>query len=151
MEINIYFICTGNTCRSPMAEAILTAKNYENINVRSAGIYAHEGSEMSSYSQEVLTQNNIGHSHSSSQFTLEGAQWADLILTMTAAHKEMVTRLVEEAAQKTFTLKEYVAMENGLDIQDPFGGDLQLYEQTYEQLNEAIDKLEDKLKTEGKI
>lgn len=149
--MNIYFICTGNTCRSPMAEAILKAKNNDTINVRSAGIYTRNGMDMSQNAQEVLTQKNISHDHSSSQFTVEDAHWADLILTMTAAHKEMVMHLVEQAAHKTFTLKEYVAMENGLDIQDPFGGNVQIYEQTYEQLNEAINLLEKKLKLEGKI
>lgn len=148
--MNIYFICTGNTCRSPMAAAILQAKNYENITVRSAGIYAHEGNEMSLNAKEILHRKNISQSHRSSQFTVEDAQWADLILTMTTAHKEMVLRLAGEAAHKTFTLKEYVEMES-LDIQDPFGGNLQVYEQTYEQLNEAINKLETKLKLEDKI
>ncbi|WP_339197517.1 low molecular weight protein arginine phosphatase [Solibacillus sp. FSL R5-0449] len=148
--MNIYFICTGNTCRSPMAAAILQAKNYENITVRSAGIYAHKGNEMSLNAKEILHRKNISQSHRSSQFTVEDAQWADLILTMTTAHKEMVLRLAGEAAHKTFTLKEYVEMES-LDIQDPFGGNLQVYEQTYEQLNEAINKLETKLKLEDKI
>ena len=134
-----------------MAEAILKAKNYENINVRSAGIYAYDGNGMSQNAEEVLLQKDIFHSHQSSQFTKSDAQWADLILTMTMAHKEMVINLVEEAAHKTFTLKEYVAMGNGMDIQDPFGGNLQIYEQTYDQLNEAINKLEIKLKLEGKI
>ena len=151
MKINIYFICTGNTCRSPMAEAILKAKNYENINVRSAGIYAYEGNGMSRNAEEILLQKDIFQSHQSSQFTKSDAQWADLILTMTAAHKEMVINLVEEAKHKTFTLKEYVAMGDGTDIHDPFGGNLQIYEQTYNQLNEAINKLEIKLKLEGKI
>lgn len=149
--MNIYFICTGNTCRSPMAAAILQAKNYENITVRSAGIYAHEGSDMSLNAKEVLHRKNISQSHRSTRFTVEDAKWADLILTMTTAHKEMVLRLAEEAAHKTFTLNEYVEMESGLDIQDPFGGNLQVYEQTYEQLNEAINKLETKLKLEDKI
>ena len=45
--MNIYFVCTGNTCRSPMAEAILKNKKLPNVNVKSAGIYALEGGEMS--------------------------------------------------------------------------------------------------------
>ena len=134
-----------------MAEAILKAKNYGDVTVRSAGINTYNGMEMSQNAKEVLTQKNIAHYHSSSQFTIEDAQWADLILTMTTAHKEIVIRLVEQAAHKTFTLREYVAMGNGLDIQDPFGGNIQIYEQTYEQLTEAIDQLEKKLKWEGKI
>ena len=41
--MNIYFICTGNTCRSPMAEAILRSKGIDNVSVRSAGVYAQDG------------------------------------------------------------------------------------------------------------
>ena len=134
-----------------MAEAILKAKNYENINVRSAGIYAYEGNGMSRNAEEILLQKDIFQSHQSSQFTKSDAQWADLILTMTTAHKEVVISLVEEAAHKIFTLKEYVEMEDGADIQDPYGGSLQIYEQTYNELNEAINKLEIKLKLEEKI
>ena len=51
--MNILFVCTGNTCRSPMAEAILKARDIENINVQSAGIYAMDGGAMSRNSQIV--------------------------------------------------------------------------------------------------
>lgn len=145
--MNIYFICTGNTCRSPMAAAILMNKNIKNLQVRSAGIYAQQGSAMSQNAQSVLDQKNIEQDHRSSLFNQQDAQWADLILTMTTAHKEMVLRLVDNVSHKTFTLNEYVG-NDVLDIQDPYGGDVFVYEQTFEQLNEAIEKLEEKIRME---
>lgn len=145
--MNIYFICTGNTCRSPMAAAILMNKNIKNLQVRSAGIYAQQGSAMSQNAQYVLNQKNIEQDHRSSLFSQQDAQWADLILTMTTAHKEMVLRLVDNVSHKTFTLNEYVG-NDVRDIQDPYGGDVFVYEQTFEQLNEAIEKLEEKIRME---
>jgi protein arginine phosphatase len=147
-KVNIYFICTGNTCRSPMAEAILKNRNLENVEVRSAGIYAHEGSAMSVNAKMVLDQKNIKHDHISSTFTEEDAKWADLILTMTAAHKEIVLQIIDEGQDKVFTLNEYALCNKNKDVQDPYGGNLTVYEQTFEELNEAIDELEKKLKME---
>lgn len=148
--MNIYFICTGNTCRSPMAAAILKNKNIPNLEVRSAGIYAQAGSAMSQNAQHVLDQNNVKHHHRSTLFNEQDAQWADLILTMTNAHKEMVLHLVDDIADKTYTLNEYVAKDTR-DVQDPYGGDVFVYEQTFEQLYEAIEKLEKKLRMEERI
>lgn len=144
--MNIYFICTGNTCRSPMATAILKSKNLPNVSVKSAGIYAQQGSPMSQNAQYVLNQKNIIHEHQSMPFTLEDAQWADVILTMTTAHKDMIKQISHDVAHKTFTLKEYIAMDGQLNVQDPYGGHVAIYEQTYEELNEAIDQLVNKLR-----
>jgi len=140
--MNIYFICTGNTCRSPMAEAILKNKNLPNIEVRSAGIYALDGGEMSENSRKVLLQENIEHNHVSRQITRTDIDWADLILTMTAAHKEMIIRAYEHAENKIFTLKEYATPYSGQDVFDPFGGGLSTYKQTYEELKRLINELE---------
>lgn len=148
--MKIYFICTGNTCRSPMAATILKNKNIGNLEVRSAGIYAQQGSTMSQNAQVVLAQKKMEYHHQSSLFNEQDAQWADLILTMTAAHKEMVLRLVDHVAHKTFTLNEYVGIDIQ-DIQDPYGGDVFVYEQTFDQLNAAIEKLEKKIRTEEQI
>lgn len=148
--MKIYFICTGNTCRSPMAATILKNKNIGNLEVRSAGIYAQQGSTMSQNAQVVLAQKKMEYHHQSSLFNEQDAQWADLILTMTAAHKDMVLRLVDHVAHKTFTLNEYVGIDIQ-DIQDPYGGDVFVYEQTFDQLNAAIEKLEKKIRTEEQI
>ena len=72
--MNIYFICTGNTCRSPMAEAILKSKNLDNVSVRSAGIYAMEGGEMSENAKQALANEGIFHNHISHSVTPEDLQ-----------------------------------------------------------------------------
>ncbi|MEK4228341.1 low molecular weight protein arginine phosphatase [Solibacillus sp. FSL H8-0538] len=146
--MNIYFVCTGNTCRSPMAAAILKNKNIPDSEVRSAGIYALEGGEMSENSRAVLLQENIPYDHLSRQVNAADIEWADLILTMTLAHKEMIIRAYPEAKPRTYTLKEYTAPYSSQDVFDPFGGDLNTYKQTYQELKRLIDELETKI-TEG--
>ncbi|MEG0437916.1 MAG: low molecular weight protein arginine phosphatase [Solibacillus sp.] len=148
--MNIYFICTGNTCRSPMAEAILKNKKLKNVEVRSAGIYALEGGQMSENSSVILDQENIIHHHVTRQVNSEDVAWADLILTMTTGHKEMVIRNFEGAYGKTYTLKEYTTPYGAGDVFDPFGGDVTLYKQTFDELNRAIDELEEKIVMEEK-
>lgn len=143
--MNIYFVCTGNTCRSPMAEAILKAKKLDNVTVRSAGVFALEGGEMSENAKYVLNQENIPFNHKTKQVSLEDIEWADLILTMTVSHKEMLLRSFPEATNKTFTLKEYVTPYSSLDVSDPFGGDVHTYKKTFEELKRLIDELAKKL------
>lgn len=139
--MNIYFVCTGNTCRSPMAEAILKDKQLPNVEVRSAGIYALEGGAMSGNSMLVLQQENIEQAHISRQVNEEDIEWAHLILTMTLAHKEMVLRAFPQAKGKIYTLKEYTVPFSSQDVFDPFGGDLHTYKQTYLELKRLIEEL----------
>lgn len=148
--MNIYFVCTGNTCRSPMAEAILKDKKVPNVEVRSAGIYALEGGEMSENASIVLLQENIPFEHLSRQVSNEDIEWADLILTMTLAHKEMLIRAYPNAQHKIYTLKEYTIPYSSQDVFDPFGGDLYTYKHTFQELKRLIEELETKLTEEDK-
>lgn len=143
--MNVYFICTGNTCRSPMAEAILASIQLQNVDVRSAGIYALEGGEMSENAKSVLEAEQISMDHRSKMVNVEDLQWADLILTMTSAHKELVLHSFPDVKDKIFTLKEYTAPYTSKDISDPFGGDYHQYEQTFQELKQYINILKDKL------
>lgn len=142
--MKIYFVCTGNTCRSPMAEAILKHKK-STFEVKSAGIYALEGGRISENSKIVLENENIHFNHTTRQVKKEDIEWADLILTMTTAHRDMILQLFKEAEGKTYTLKEYVAPYSSLDVSDPYGGDIHTYTQTYEELNRLIDDLINKI------
>ncbi len=125
-----------------MAEAILKNKQLPNVEVRSAGIYALEGGEISENARAVLAEENIQHNHVSKGINQQDIEWADVILTMTSAHKDMVLRFFSQAQNKTFTLKEYVTPYSGQDVFDPFGGDLNLYKQTYQELKRLIEELE---------
>ena len=137
--MKILFVCTGNTCRSPMAEAILTAKNLTGIEARSAGLYAGR-TPLSQNAHTVLTQQQISFTHTSKPLDAEDMQWAEVILTMTNSHKMTLLQAYPEAATKIYTLKEF-AEGSTEDISDPYGGPLKLYEDTFQELKTLIDKL----------
>ncbi|MCL6571527.1 MAG: low molecular weight protein arginine phosphatase [Bacillus sp. (in: Bacteria)] len=137
----ILFVCTGNTCRSPMAEAILKNKNIDAIEVKSAGIYAVNGSEASAHAKQVTASKGIFPMHRSSQLTNEVVNWADLILTMTSTHKMAIQDQYPQSIIKVCTLKEYIGnTPSNHDVVDPYGGSLALYEKTYHELEELIDQ-----------
>lgn len=155
----ILFVCTGNTCRSIMAEAIfkdcLKNENIRNesFTVWSAGIHAQAGEPASLYSRDVL-RDKWGidiKGHCARLLSGEDVKRADLILTMTASHKFTVVSLFPETRNKTFTLKEYVegiCGENGekaVDISDPYGGGIQVYEACADEIKELVGCLNKKL------
>lgn len=143
--MNIYFVCTGNTCRSPMAEAILKSRNLKEIEVKSAGLFAMPGSPISQNTKSVLNEQNIDYDHTAKTVNLEDLQWANLILTMTSGHKESLLQKFPQMADKTFTFKEYVKGNDDLDVFDPFGGDISTYRETFKELSKLMDALEKNL------
>lgn len=140
--MNIYFICTGNTCRSPMAEAILRAKQLDGISVRSAGIHTEDGISISTNAQTLIEEAKMPYTPHSSKVSEEAIEWADVVLTMTESHRFFLVQVFPQFEKKIFTLKEYVG-EIG-DVLDPFGGDLHTYRQTFEELSRLINQLEQK-------
>ncbi|MEM9483934.1 MAG: low molecular weight protein arginine phosphatase [Cyanobacteria bacterium P01_F01_bin.116] len=107
--MKILFICDGNICRSPAAAAFLKANlNNNNIEVRSAGIYASAGRPMISLMQQVLQEHGLDSEHSSQKISSEHLTWADLIFTMTRPQKFILLSMVPTMADKVFTLQEYI-------------------------------------------
>jgi protein-tyrosine-phosphatase len=128
----IIIVCTGNTCRSPMAEMLLRSKIKENhleqrILVSSAGIAVWNEGDASTGAQEAMKLRGFDvKSHRSHQLLPSDIMAADLLLTMTVSHKAAVLDIVPEAQSKVYTLGEFAGTNR--DVFDPYGGNSAIYE-----------------------
>ena len=126
--MNILFVCTGNTCRSSMAQALLQhmldEQGLADIVVRSAGIAAEQGAKASPLAEQALQELGIDlKQHRAQGIDGDLVNWADLILTMTRRHKEVVIASFPAASEKTHVLKEFL-----LDAGQYAGEEQALYE-----------------------
>lgn len=141
----ILFICTGNTCRSPMAEALLKHKK-KDIEVQSAGLFAFDGGRANEHAIQALKEKGISCEHAPQQVNEALLNWADVVLTMTDQHKESLHAQFSAYAHKVHTLKPFVgAIDGSIDVRDPFGGPLEMYRYTLAELEPLMDKLIAKL------
>ena len=137
-EKKVLFVCTGNTCRSPMAEYCLKWLSRGEIPAVSAGLYAFDGEAMSENSLSALAGKGIdGSSFRSRSVTFDLVDSAALILTMTASHRAELLIRFPEAAEKCHTLLE---ISGGGDVPDPFGRTPEVYRQTLEVICRNVEK-----------
>lgn len=146
--MKVLFVCTGNTCRSPMAEGILNhIANEKNlpIEVSSAGISVFDGDSAAANAVKAMGNINIDISkHISQEINKQLIEKMDLILTMSNSHKDFILLNYPEAKDKIFTLMEY-SYDEEKNVADPFGGPLSVYEKTRDQLYNAIENMIGKL------
>lgn len=137
---NILFVCTGNTCRSPMAEALLNYYGKDTHQAKSAGVFAMSGEPASKHAITAINNKGIQMNHSSKQITEDLLNWSSHVLTMTANHKQFLVSKFPKYEEKIFTLYEY-ANGNHREISDPYGGPLTKYENTLTELEGLVKKI----------
>lgn len=139
IKLNIVFVCTGNTCRSPMAEYMFKAylkekKRYGDFTVTSAGLYAKRGDKLSEAAHETLDEFGIKHDkeRKARPFTLQMADDSDAVFAMTENHARLCGDVENVYSFDSVT---------GRAVDDPYGGDAESYRKTAKQIYAAFDAI----------
>lgn len=143
---NMIFVCTGNTCRSPMAAALYNDMK-KSCNAISRGIAVFKNTPASQYAVEAMKELKIDISnHVSTQIVPDDIAFANLLLVMGESHKRILINASPEHEGKIFTIYEY-AKGIKRDVKDPFGGSMEEYTACRNELKELIEEL---IKNENK-
>ncbi|WP_026962836.1 low molecular weight protein arginine phosphatase [Alicyclobacillus herbarius] len=146
--MHIVFVCTGNTCRSPMAAHLLrqvVEQRGLDWVVESAGLYALAGSPMNEQAARVLRRRGITDTtHQAQPVDERLVKEADLILTMTRQHAEELCRRHPHACGKVHALPQFAGWPE-LEIADPFGGDETVYDRCADEIERYLQVLVEKL------
>ena len=149
---HVLLVCTGNICRSPLAEEMLKRtlkeRGIDGVSVTSAGTGAWDGAPASEGAYLVGLERGLDLSgHRARLLTRELVDQADLILTMARHHRARVDELGGDG--RVFVLGEYAGREgDGAEVSDPFGGDLDVYRNTCVELEALIGTTVERLATE---
>lgn len=155
--MKVMFVCTGNICRSAIAEWLLKKKieqqKIENIEVYSCGIFAIPKDESTYEIKEVMKEYDVDMTkHKATNIRNTKLEEMDIILGMTYSHKYTMEKMYPNLVEKIYTLKEYVEFnkedKKDIDIQDPWGYDIATHRFCAAIIDQCLDKLIEKIKEE---
>src|SRR2546426_10887070 len=138
----ILFVCTGNVCRSPMAEGLMRRLLHEpgEFRIMSAGLGALDNQPPTELAAQVMAELGVDISHHLSQsLRVPLVEQADFIFTMTRQQQDAIAAIYPVAAEQTLVLREFDDAEViGRDIPDPIGQPLEVYRRTRDQIQRAL-------------
>lgn len=146
----IMFICTGNICRSAMADSLmkkLAKDNNKEVEVYSCGIFAEDGDMPTFNAIEAIKEYGVDLKlHRATNIRNSKIEDMDIILCATVSHKNNVINMYPNLKDKIFTIKEYANYDkNDLDIPDPWGYDIETYRFCASTINKCLDIIINKI------
>ena len=149
---HILFVCTGNSCRSVMAEGLFRKRvedRLDDFSVSSAGVGAIEGMSATPETIQAMSEEGVDVSeHRSQRLTPERVREADEIFVMERIHRDWVLRLVPEAGAKVHLLTEYASPDNraqDIDIPDPIRMSGHFYKNVLSVIRDCVENIADEL------
>lgn len=148
------FVCTANTCRSAMAEALMKFHINNNkelkdkVEVHSCGIFAQDGDMAMRAAIEAMKEYGIDlKNHMATNIRNSSLENSDIILCATKSHKQTVNQLYPNLKEKVYTIKEFAeGIETNIDIREPWGYDIEIYRFCASEIENCIVKIIEKIK-----